>query len=355
MTAAPEHARQGYKLFRERRIEEAVQQFRLGTMAGEDADAAALERWLSYMMAGEFEWAWQESDRVLQARRMNGSTCLHLPEHQRWLWDGTPLAGRNVLIRCFHGLGDTVQFVRFLPQLRAVCRSVSILPQEELDGLIPAAHSSDHSLDNDSPDLEVELMEVPHALRITLATLPRQVPYLHVPGENFRRDGAFHVGLAWASGAWRPERSVPLELFHFLDKIPGLVLTGLQRGPATLHLPPGSPLFHHADWQNTSVVETARTIRSLDLVITTDTLVAHLAGALGVPVWTLLHWDADWRWMSSREDSPWYPTMRLFRQQSPGDWPHVLRRVKRELARQGQKIRQNQAGANQNADDAQPP
>ena len=325
-----------------------MRQFRLGTMAGEDADAAALERWLSYMMAGEFEWAWQESDRVLNARRANGGTCLHLPEHQRWLWDGTPLAGRDVLVRCYHGLGDTVQFARFLPQLRAVCRSVSILPQTELQGLIP-------SLQEGSPDLEVELMEVPHALRVTLNTLPRKVPYLHVPGEPVPRGEGFQVGLAWASGAWRPERSVPLELFQFLDRIPGLVLTGLQRGPATLHLPPGSPVFHHAEWRNTSVVETARTIRSLDLVITTDTLVAHLAGALGIPVWTLLHWDADWRWMDGREDSPWYPTMRLFRQPSPGDWPSVLQRVRRELTGQNQKIRQNQASACQNADDAQPP
>ena len=318
------HAERAYGFYHQRRIPEAVQQFRLGLEAGEDPNDAALERWLSFMMAGEFEWAWRESDRVLQCRRESGAVCGHLPEHQRWLWDGTPLTGRSVMVRCFHGLGDTIQFIRFLPRLQAICREVQILPQVELRELIPPVLSGIF-------DLEIELMEIPHALRLSLDDVQCAAPYLHAPGVAIAPSGKFRVGLAWASGAWRPERSVGLEQFRFLDDVPDLELVGLQRGPAALNLPPGGPVFHEADWSNNSVAETARVIRSLDLVITTDTMVAHLAGALGIPVWTLLHWDADWRWMADRDDSPWYPTMRLFRQRSPGDWGEVIARVKLEL------------------------
>ena len=157
------HAERGYKFYRERRISEAVEQFRLGAKAGEDPDAAALERWLSFMTAGEFELAWRESDRVLRCRRETGAVCGHLPEHQRWLWDGTPLEGKRVRVRCFHGLGDTVQFARFLPWLREVCREVQFVPQAELRELIPPVMGGD-------VDLEIELMEVPHALRVTLGS-----------------------------------------------------------------------------------------------------------------------------------------------------------------------------------------
>jgi len=340
------HSEIAASLFRERRIWEAARQYQLGTAAGQDPEPGALERWLTYMMAGEFELAWQESDRVLRNRRHSGQTCAHLPEHQRWLWDGTPLNGRHVLVRCFHGLGDTIQFVRFLPQLRALCSKVSFLPQAELSELIPPVR------EEGDPDIEIELMEVPHALRLTLKSLPAEYRYLKVSGAEPRSDSLFRVGLVWASGAWRPERSIPLPDFRFLNGLPGLELIGLQRGPAALQRPPNSPLFHQGDWRNTSIVETARTIRSLDLVITTDTMVAHLAGALGVPVWTLLHWDADWRWMVDRDDSPWYPSMRLFRQAQPGDWSDVLNRVRTELTHQHKQVREQQADTSHNAEGA---
>ncbi len=349
MTNFLTHGELSVGLFRQRRIPEAAREFRLSALAGEDQDSGALERWLTFMMAGEFEDAWRESDRVLARRRESRETCGHLPEHQRWLWDGTSPAGKHVLVRCFHGLGDTLQFARFLPQLKAVCAKVSFLPQAELNELIPPV------LESGAPDLEMELMELPHALRTTLQSLPRDVPYLRVEAERARVGPGFRVGLAWASGAWRPERSVPLEMFRFLNDVPGLELTGLQRGPATLQLPPQGPVFRHADWRNVSVAQTARTIRGLDLVITTDTMVAHLAGALGAQVWTLLHWDADWRWMVDRDDSPWYPTMRLFRQREAGNWDQVLTNVQRDLHNQAEQIVQKQARAHGDADRAQAP
>ena len=182
------HAERGYGFYRERRIAEAVREFRLGEKAGEDPDVAALERWLSYMTAGEFELAWRESDRVLERRRLAGESCGHLPEHQRWLWDGSPLVGKRVRVRCFHGLGDTIQFVRFLPQLRAVCREVQFVPQMELRELMPAMGGGD-------VDFEMELMEVPHALRMTLDKIPAMVPYVSVPGSACERPTQIPCGL----------------------------------------------------------------------------------------------------------------------------------------------------------------
>jgi hypothetical protein len=173
-------------------------------------------------------------------------------------------------------------------------------------------------------------MELPHALRVTLATLPNEVPYLQIPGhvrakprERLRPS----VGLVWQSGSWDARRSVAPELLQWLTRIPSIHWKILQRGPALEAWPMGVgeiPMIR-------DTVEEAAELQRLDLLITVDTLSAHLAGALGVRTWTLLPTDADWRWMEDREDTPWYPTMRLFRQSKPGDWESVLARLTREL------------------------
>jgi hypothetical protein len=137
------------------------------------------------------------------------------------------------------------------------------------------------------------------------------------------------VGLVWQAGEWDPRRSVPVEMLAPLAELPDVALTVLQRGPALAERPPG---FGRLGGSN-DVWQLARGMQALDLVITVDSMPAHLAGALGVPVWTLLHVEPDWRWMDGREDCPWYPTMRLFRQQRAGEWEPVIARVVRELTR----------------------
>ena len=139
--------------------------------------------------------------------------------------------------------------------------------------------------------------------------------------------------LCWAAGGWKPERSLkPRELAPLAD-ISGVAFVSLQRGPAyeSWRVAPAGPPFG-VELMSDSVEETAAVIANLDLVISVDTMVAHLAGALGVPVWLLLHDTADWRWLLDREDSPWYPTMRLFRQPARGDWESVVQRVATALA-----------------------
>jgi hypothetical protein len=286
------------------------------------------------MRRGAFEEAWTISDAVLRARV--GVPCWHWPRHQQYLWDGTPLAGKRVLVRCYHGLGDTIQCIRYAPLIQDMAREVTVWAQPALLPLLRTMRGIDRllPLHDGAPDVEydvdVESMELPHIFRTTLATIPAEIPYLHIAPAALPRQGRIAVGLVWASGDWEHERrSIPWPLLAPLATVPGVTLYILQRGPALDHHQHGVGMLAGAD----DVVEAARLMRALDLVISVDTMAAHLAGALGVPVWTLLDAAADWRWMDAREDSPWYPTMRLFRQQCPGVWEPVITRVMAELMR----------------------
>jgi hypothetical protein len=286
------------------------------------------------MRRGAFEEAWAISDAVLHARV--GVPCWHWPRHQQYLWDGTPLADKRVLVRCYHGLGDTMQFIRYAPLIKDMARAVMVWAQPALLPLLRTMHGIDRllPLHDGAPDVEydvdVESMELPHIFRTTLATIPAEIPYLHIAPAALPRQGRVAVGLVWAAGDWEHERrSIPWPLLAPLATVPGVALYILQRGPALEHYQHGVGILSGTD----DVVETARLMRALDLVISVDTMSAHLAGALGVPVWTLLDAAADWRWMDEREDSPWYPTMRLFRQECPGAWEPVVARVMAELMR----------------------
>ncbi len=300
------------------------------------------DQWIAAMLDGAFERAWAISDRVLRERR--GQSCADLPHHLRWVWDGTPLAGRRVLVRCYHGLGDTLQFIRFVPQLAAIARAVSVEAQPVLLPLLrsacPAAEFC--ALDTALPpwDVAIESMELPHALRITLDDLPGRIPYLELPSDctsrrqaNREKPERLRVGLVWAGGDWRRERSLPPALLLPLALLP-LDLIGLQQGPARED-PAASGLtgaLRGMIRADAMIAETAALIADLDLVVSVDTMAAHLAGAFGRPVWTLLDAEADWRWMRRRSDSPWYPTMRLFRQKRPGLWGPVIEQLTAALA-----------------------
>lgn len=293
------------------------------------------DEWNDAMLDGAYDCAWAVSDRIMRERE--GRSCADLPYHQRWVWNGASLAGRTVLVRCYHGLGDTLQFIRFVPRVAAVARAVIIEGQAALLPLLRsvAGAAALFPLDDALPPWEVaiESMELPHALRITLTDLPGPIPYLAPPPRTstarLRRSRSasnrMRVGIVWAAGDWRRERSIPPELLLRVTRLP-LDFVRLQLGPA-LRDPAARGLmsaFVAGISDDATAVETAALICELDLVVTVDTMVAHLAGALGRPVWTLLDADADWRWMRRRSDSPWYPTMRLFRQAAPHSWESVI-------------------------------
>lgn len=282
--------------------------------------------WMRLMRRGDWTRAWQISDAALAARA--GSRDWNAPRHLQAIWDGSPLAGRRVLVRCYHGLGDTIQFARFLPALRAIAGEVTSWVQPALIpllrtmpgvGWLAPLHDGTPAI---AHDVDIEIMELAHALRVTPETLPVDVPYLH-PRLAPERTTGLAVGLVWAAGEFDLTRSVPLRLLEALAEVPGVRLHILQHGPALAERPPGFGL--HAGRED--MMGLASLMRGLDLVITVDSMPAHLAGALGVPVWLMLRHDADWRWMQDRDTSPWYPTMRLFRQPEPGAWAPVARRV----------------------------
>jgi hypothetical protein len=280
------------------------------------------------MRRGDFAAAWRVSDRIL-AGRPPGERCWHLPRHEQWVWDGRPLADRTVLVRCYHGLGDTLQFARFLPLLANVARETLVWAQPPLLPLLATLPGVGRllPLHDGAPgvdyDVDVEIMELAHALRVSADGLAACVPYVRVP-RGPRVSDRLSVGVLARAGEWDPRRSVPADLLTGLSDADGVALFNLQLRPRL----PGL-----ADLSTPDVLLLASRVRSLDLVITPDTMLAHLAGALGVATWTLLPAEADWRWMAAaRTDSPWYPTMRLFRQPRPGEWGAVIAEVRRHLA-----------------------
>ncbi|MBR0654167.1 glycosyltransferase family protein [Plastoroseomonas arctica] len=292
----------------------------------EDPGAA----WMRCMRRGAWAEAWQLGDAMLAAR--GAARDRHAPRHLQAVWDGTPLRGRQVLVRCYHGLGDTIQFIRFIPTLREIAADVVTWVQPALIPLLRTMPGVGRlePLHDGTPefahDVDIEIMELAHALRVTAESLPGDAPYLHPPAANARGD-CLAIGLVWAAGEYDPLRAIPLRLLAGLADVPGVSLHILQRGPALQERDAGFGLSSGAD----DLLALASLMRGLDLVISVDSMPAHLAGALDVPIWLMLRHEADWRWMEGRDTSPWYPSMRLFRQPSPGDWPSVARDVIRSL------------------------
>jgi tetratricopeptide (TPR) repeat protein len=263
-------------------------------------------------------------------------------------WDGAPLAGRTILVHGYHGLGDTLQFVRFLPELRKLGagRILLAVPNALHPLLAEAGLVELVSPQGPLPscDVSVGLLYLPCLLKPTEETIPA-APYLRAGapplvakwGKRLRSLGGFQVGIAWQGNrchAWDHLRSIPLAQFAPLAAVGGVRLIALQEGfgrEQLSRLAGSFPVADLGDGDHRSLMDTAAIIANLDLVITCDSAVAHLAGALGAPVWTALPRGADWRWQLDREDSPWYPTMRLFRQQAVGDWQEVFRRMAARL------------------------
>jgi hypothetical protein len=289
--------------------------------------------WMRCMRAGDFDGAWRVSDAVL--RDAAGVPCWHLPRHQQWIWDGTPLAGKRVLVRCYHGLGDTIQFIRYAPLLKRIAAEVIVWAQPALIPLLRTVAGIDQRLPLHEGvpevdyDTDVEVMELPHVFRTTLETIPRRVPYLQVAAAPDPNAPELAVGIAWRSGEWNQQRSISAGLLALLSVTPGVALYVLQDRKNAADWPAecGFPLCPEP------VENLAEAIAMMDLVITVDSLPAHLAGALGVRTWTLLPKHADWRWMEQRDDSPWYPTMRLWRQEHAGEWEPEIARLAKELHR----------------------
>jgi FkbM family methyltransferase len=305
----------------------------------------------------EYHWRWRSRQ------------CPPL-KYPHALWDGSDPTGKTILLTAEQGFGDTIQFARYAPLVAQRGARVVIACQKPLLRLLETLPGIDGCIDRDQVNTEVHyhapLLDLPLILGTRVETIPANVPYLRVPvgvevelwrGGQDREDrgdggdeagnfgfetfpdppSTLKVGFAWASNpdnSTAKKRSCALRHFLSLLDVPGVVLYSLQKEPPSGD---GEILADHPQvvdlrHQLQDFADTAAAIAQLDLVITVDTAVAHLAGALGKPVWTLLPFVADWRWLLDRQDTPWYPTMRLFRQNQEGDWEGVFGQVRQALA-----------------------
>jgi Tfp pilus assembly protein PilF len=261
-------------------------------------------------------------------------------------WKGEPLEGERILLYAEQGFGDTLQFVRYVPLVAARGGQVVLEVQPQLRRLLSGTEGASQVMSRGEalPEFtwQCPLMSLPLAFRTELQTIPAPIPYVHpdpVQVEAWRQRLAGNtrrIGLVWGGNPNQQRdrlRSIPFELLLPLLKVPRTTFYSLQVGPwaeQLKQLPPDTPLMDLAP-HLTDFADTAAVIASLDLVITAETSVAHLAGAMGKPVWVLLNKGCDWRWLLDRHDSPWYPSARLFRQTTAGAWPEVVNQVEHAL------------------------
>jgi hypothetical protein len=299
--------------------------------------------WAEAIRSANFRRAWEIGDRSLRQYCQSGAIKHTGERHFQRIWRGETLADKRVLVRCYHGLGDTIQFVRFVRPLRNIAREVLLWVQPELLEILRGVEGIDHlyPLHEGTPDfpfdVDIEIMELAHALRVTPELTSCSVPYLPIaqvsrqPSARSTQSPAISIGLVWEAGNWDRRRCVPPHALSRLRTIPGVRLFSLQQGPGRTM----AAAIPAEDIAVPDISSLAETILGLDLILTIDTMVAHLAGALAMPVWTMLHADCDWRWPKTGRHSIWYPTMRLFHQPEPGDWENVVEQVANELQQPG--------------------
>lgn len=335
-TALLEHAE---ALLDARSLQHAIARFDEAERLGASSDRCSAGRWMVWMLLGEFERAWRESDAI----RRRGAYDPHR------FWNGEELQGKRLIVRCLHGFGDAVQMLRFAPLLREQCASLVVEVPPQLFDLASCFEGVDDVITwgalapATAPrcDVQIEVMELPYVLRVRASQLPGTTAYLELPSarkrsvaQTMKPKGFPRVGIVWAAGEWNLARSLPLDFVKQLVSIPGCEVWNLQGGVEQSRWPmlcKGHPAARDAAECGDGIMTLAAVIERLDLVITVDTLAAHLAGALGTPAWVLLQHAADWRWMIDRPDSPWYPSLKLHRQAEQGNWAGAINRVAHDL------------------------
>jgi Tfp pilus assembly protein PilF len=323
------------------RFEEALASYAVALQAQPDFAEVHRNVALIRLLRGDFDRGWPEFEWRWRMPGVRPRTFSQPP------WDGSPLQGRTILLYAEQGLGDTLQFIRYAQLARAQGARVVAECQRALLRLLARCPGIDQLVAPGDPlpphDVRAPLLSLPYLFRTTLATIPAPVPYLEadpVLVEQWGRELAalpgFKIGINWQGNPHYPhdrQRSLPLQAFAPLAALPGVQLVSLQKGHGSEQLAavagawPITDLGTRLDEAAGAFTDTAAVMKNLDLVVTSDTAIPHLAGTLGVPVWVALAKVPDWRFLLEREDSPWYPSMRLFRQQQAGDWGPIFRRI----------------------------
>ncbi len=296
------------------------------------------------LLQGDYQRGWQEYGWRM---RMRGHPSQNMPAPE---WAGEPDGQRRLLLYAEQGLGDTLQFVRYLPLVCARVPNVTTVVPRALLPILTSSGFTDLIAQDEPPpvaDWQCSLASLPKVFETRADTIPATTPYLHADPRLIEKWQArleavegLKVGIAWQGNpAFYSDRfrSISLAEFAPLAKVPGVRLIRLQQKGNAEAEPAESDQLQMISWDSemdaagNEFMDTATIMASLDLVITSDTSIAHLAGALGVPVWVALSLAPDWRWLLARDDSPWYPSMRLFRQTRLADWSDVFERTAREL------------------------
>jgi tetratricopeptide (TPR) repeat protein len=368
---AEAHSSLGSALYCQGKLHEAMTSFEQALRLRPNFPEARKARAFLWLLIGDFDSGWPEFEWRLAEPRANQR---HFTQP---LWDGSELQGKTILLYAEHGLGDTFQCIRYVPLVKQRGGIVIVECQESLAPLLASVQGIDqlvmHGAAPPGFDFRAPLLSLPGIFHARFATIPRDVPYLHAAANLVERwqqiladvkkslpdvghrasdtGRSFRVGIAWQGNPayyHDRQRSIPLEQFGRLATVPGVQLISLQKGSGNEQLLAVNcqlsdnrqlttdnsyvlDLGNRLDVAAGAFMDTAAVMQNVDLIISSDTAVPHLAGALGIPVWVALPLVPDWRWLLEPEDSQWYPTMRLFRQTRFGHWDDVFERIAREL------------------------
>ena len=321
------------------RADDALEAYDKALTIVPDFAAAQGNRALALLLRGDFERGWEAYEWRWQSEHYSSPR----KEYEKPLWDGTPLDGKAILLHTEQGMGDAIQFVRYAPLVAERGGRVILSCQRELAHLFGTISEIESVVANgDLPefDCHAPLMSLPRVFGTRADTIPTDIPYLKAESdrqarwtERLGKGPELKVGLAWRGSTIHPKdrhRSVSVETVRPILNMSGIRLFAMQvdAGDVEGTLP---DTLDDVSGELSEFADTAACIAGLDLVISVDTAIAHLAGSLAKPVWILLPFSPDWRWMLEREDSPWYPSARLYRQTAPDDWQSVVERIATDL------------------------
>jgi tetratricopeptide (TPR) repeat protein len=332
------HTNLGTAFAIERRFDDAFACYARALALNPDSVYAHFARSMLNLLLGDFERGWPEYE---WRAKTDLATQRQFP---RPVWDGTPIGGKIIFLYSEQGFGDTIQFVRYAAEIKKQHPHATVILESPraLLPLLSRCPFIDQLIGCGEPlpafDLHAPLLSVPGIVKTSLGNIPAEIPYLFadralVEGwrKRLERVPGIKIGINWRGRPLTRRRDLPLQSFKALAELPRVTLISLQKGTGREELiaaqAAGFPVIDLGDdfdEAGGAFMDTAAVMMNLDLVITSDTAIPHLAGALGVPVWLGLPFVPDWRWLVDRPDSPWYPTMRLFRQQKQGDWTKVF-------------------------------
>jgi tetratricopeptide (TPR) repeat protein len=343
---AEAHSNLGNAYKEQGRLEEALACYQWALWLAPDTASTQYNRSLALLQKGDYQQGWPAYEWRWRRKRTRQRPFVQ-PR-----WEGEPLAEKTILLWCEQGLGDTIQFVRYAALAKQRVGQVILECPPLLLPLLSSCPGVDQVVAEGSPlpdfDVQAPLLSLPAVCGTTMATVPAEVPYLRVEQQRvedwrvrLEAESGLRVGVVWRGNPhhpWDRHRSVPLVCLEPLARVEGVRFISLQKGPGREQIAQAIErltvvdLGEQLDAEGGAFVDTAAVMQVLDLVVCVDTAAAHVAGALGVPVWVALSRIADWRWLLERSDTPWYPSMRFFRQSRLGDWQEVFERMAGELS-----------------------